>query len=271
VAELTGNGWELKLDALLLDGEDVTLSLFANASFLDELITDMAGSPPIEVGYIRYRNYLKEGFAPGTFFGAQLLPLCEANPVYTGGPNEGGPRPCWTPGATVPFDTNGDDAPDTEETFKAFLTASEGVSLGWDEMNPLVDDEDGNLDILDHRLGKPTPDWQGSFGLQATLFQNLAINALFEYRAGDYGIANLTDAFRGSHAILGRNTRKAAEVEATLLNPATQSDAEARLAAAMTWAQQLKSLAPFSGLNQVERAVGDVYRPGVVRAKARSR
>ncbi len=257
VGELTGNGWELKLDALILDGDDVGLSLFASTSFLEELVTDMGGALPIKVRgwYPRYRNYVKEGFAPGTYFGAQLLPLCTTNPVYSGGANAGETRPCWTPGTTVPFDSNGDERPDSEDEFKTFLTATEGVSLDQPAMDPFMDDEDGDGDRLDHRLGKPTPDWHGLFGIHATLFDNLSINTLFEFRAGDYGVANLTDAFRRSHSFAGRNTRESAEVEATLLDPATQSDPEARLAAAMRWARELKSVAPCcSGLNQVEQA-----------------
>jgi hypothetical protein len=258
VAELEGHGWELKLDALLVEGDNLSVGIFANGSFLREVITDMGSAPTIEVGYFRFRNTLSEGFAPGTFFGAQLIPLCSTDPIYSGGPNEGDARPCYTQGATVPFDTNLDGEPDTEAEFRAFLTSSPGISLDDSRMNPLIDDEDGDDDILDHPLGKPTPDWQGSFGAQITLWQNVHVNALFEYRTGGFRVSNLTDAFRNSHGLLGRNTRRAAEVESTLLNPASQGDAEARLAAGMAWATELKSLAPFSGLNLVEP--GDFLR-----------
>jgi TonB-linked SusC/RagA family outer membrane protein len=252
VAELKAHGWELKLDALLVDADNVSVDIFANASFLHQQITRMGPAPAIEVGYFRYRNTLQEGFAPGTFFGAQLIPLCSGNPVYSGGADEGQSRPCYTPGSTVPFDSNFDDQPDTEEEFRTFLTSDPEISLN--DLNPLVDDEDGDGITLDHRLGKPTPDWQGSFGAQITLWRNVHVNTLLEYRAGDFGVSNLTDAFRNSDRRFGRNTRRAAEVEATLLNPATQGDAEARQAAAMTWATELKSLAPLSGLNLVEKA-----------------
>jgi hypothetical protein len=77
---------------------------------------------------------------------------------------------------------------------------------------------------------------------------------LFEYRTGDYGVANLTAATRNSHFSLGRNVRETAEVEATLLNSATQSDADARFTAATKWGMDLLSLGQYTGLNLVEKA-----------------
>lgn len=250
IGRLDGSGWEFHLDALLLNRRDVRLSLFGNAAYLTEIITDMGGTPPIKISgnYERHRNSLVEGYAPGTFFGAQPLPICGA----------GIDRTCYTPGSTVPFDSNGDGIPDTEAEFKAFLTSMDGTSLDHPRMKVLIDDEDGDGDPLDHPLGKPTPDWQGSVGGNLMLWNHLSVNVLFEYRAGNYVVANLTDAFRRSHPALGRNVREAAEVESTLLDPATRSDAEARFDAAMIWATELKSLYPYSGLNLVER--GDFVR-----------
>jgi hypothetical protein len=121
-------------------------------------------------------------------------------------------------------------------------------------MGPMLRDDDGDGDLLDHYLGKPTPDWQGAFGANVTLFRNFQINTVFEYKTGNYFVTNLTDAFRKSNPAIGRNIKKSAEVEATLLNPDTQGDAAARLEAAMTWATELKALAPFSGLNTIENA-----------------
>jgi TonB-linked SusC/RagA family outer membrane protein len=250
IGQVDGSGWELSLDAVPLTTRNVSLSLFANAAYLTQIITDMGGEPPITVSgtYARHRNQLAEGHAPGTFFGAQPLPVCGA----------GIDRACYTPGSTVPFDSNSDGAPDTEAELEAFLTSMDGVPLDHPGMRVLIDDEDGDGDRLDHVLGKPTPDWQGSVGGNLTLWGRLSVNTLFEYRAGDYVVANLTDAFRRTDNRLGRNVRETAEVESTLLNPATRVEGARRVDAALTWANELLSLAPYSGLNLVE--TGDFVR-----------
>ena len=234
IGELEGKGVELKFDWLAMNRENVSIGLFINGSYLKETINSMGAAPPIKVGgsYPRYRNFLKEGFAPGTFFGAKLVD--------------------FTPGSTVPFDTNGDDLPDTEAEFRAFLAANPSISLSSSEMNPLIRDDDGDGDLLDHFLGKPVPDWQGSWGANVTLWQNLQINTVFEFKTGNYSVTNLTDAFRQSNPSIGRNFKQIAEVESDLLNPAASVDA--KFDAAMQWATQLKALAPFSGLNTIENA-----------------
>jgi len=69
-------------------------------------------------------------------------------------------------------------------------------------------------------------------------------------------MTNLTDAFRKSHPLIGRNIKAVAELEATMLNPA--STADQRLAAAREWADKYKALSPYDGLNQNES--GDFVR-----------
>jgi hypothetical protein len=136
----------------------------------------------------------------------------------------------------------------------------------------MFDDEDGDGDVLDNYLGKPAPYWQGAFGGTITFRHNLQLNLLFEYKAGNYTITNLTDAFRTSHPLIGRNVKGAAEVEATLLN--TTSTPQERQAAAMRWATKYKALSPYDGLNQNEggdflrwRELGVTYTapPGIAR------
>jgi hypothetical protein len=72
---------------------------------------------------------------------------------------------------------------------------------------------------------------------------------VFEYKTGNYTITNLTYAFRNSNAVIGRNTQRAANVEATILDPA--STPQQRLAAAKEWVS-LRALTPYDGLNQNE-------------------
>jgi TonB-linked SusC/RagA family outer membrane protein len=231
IGQLDAHGLEIKGDWLALDRENLSLSLFANASYLSEVITDMGPAPPLKVGgsYPRYRNSLVEGYAPGAYFGPKLV--------------------SFTPGSTVPYDTNGDDQPDSEAEFRSWLSGqTDGISL--DDLNPMLADEDGDGDLLDHYDGKPTPDWQGAFGANITLWQNVQVNTLFEYKTGNFTISNLTDAFRQANASIGRNFREAAEVESALLNP--NSDEQQRFDAAMAWATELRALTPYDGLNQQE-------------------
>jgi TonB-linked SusC/RagA family outer membrane protein len=243
IGELRGQGLELKFDWLALSKENVTASVFVSASYLKEEIRSMGTAPPIKVGgsYPRYRNFLMppwdtdgdgtpdQYFAPGAFFGAALVD--------------------YTPGSTVPYDTDGDGEPDSEATFLTWLGDQESVSVDQSEMTPLVRDDDGDGDRLDHYLGKPTPDWTGSFGTTITLWENFDISSLFEFRTGNYYVTNLTDAFRKSNATIGRNTPEAAQAEATLADPS--SSAEQRLGAAMEWATEFKALSPLSGLNTI--------------------
>lgn len=89
-----------------------------------------------------------------------------------------------------------------------------------------------------------------------TLFRNWLVSTNFEYKAGRYTITDLTGAFRRSSPTNGGNTRARAEVEATLLNPA--STAQQRVAAAKRYAYELRALTPYDGLNQ--NFAGDFIR-----------
>jgi hypothetical protein len=204
--------------------------------------------------YPRYRNFVKEGYPASALFGAELPGPCSALPP-------GSSDLCLNPGE-LPFDLTGpagvpDGKPDTEQELLAYLskppiTYSKGKvkDYGLNLLNPLCVPAAGGGCRLDRYLGKSTPDWQGSFGATATILGNLELNALFEYKVGNYTITNLTDAFRKSSPTIGRNLREAAEAEATVMNPA--STPEQRLAAAKMWAYKLKALSPYDGLNQNE-------------------
>ena len=286
---LAANGLEVSFDALLLDRENVSIDFFANGAFLREEIRDMGGAPPIKAGgtYTRYRNFLigpdsidvncsfvtkgltcRDGviyYAPGVHLGYRLAPTCGLGAVYIAGASAGQARPCWTPGSTVPYDTNGDGMADDIAVFKAWLAANGpnlflnnfpfgvatagGASLAGGVM---VDDEDGDGDLQDNYLGKPTADWAGAFGANFTLWNNLAISTLFEYRTGEFFVNNLTDAFRGANPLIGRNTPQAARVEATIENP--NASVDEKLDAAVEWATELFALRPVSGMNTIKNA-----------------
>lgn len=256
IGELSAKGVELGVNALVYNSPGTEVNLFANAAYLWEQVTDMGGAPPIKVGgsYQRYRNYLIEGFAPGANFGAKLADV---------------------PEGALPVDLNGDGAPDTREFLVNYLsglrpscpedddtcvaaalpTTTAAVLLAGDP-NP----NDALIGTLTHYLGKPTPDWSGSFGGSLRFLTNFTVSTLFEYRFGNYVVNNLTDAFRNSHPAIGRNTPDAAEAERDFVtggvdaNFSPQNSGEVRLAALETWLDDLLALQPFSGLNTLKSA-----------------
>jgi TonB-linked SusC/RagA family outer membrane protein len=243
VGQMKAHGLELGVSGFVVNRPNVSLDLFANGAYIWQKITDMGGSPPLKVGgsYIRYRNFLKEGYAPGTLFGAKLLTACS---TYSQAQADALRKAnlCLAPGE-LPYDLNNDGKPDTEQDLLAALSGP--VDPG--TLKPLQADDDQDGDLLDHYLGKPYPDWSGGFGGNLTVFRHWKVQTLFEYRAGNYTITDLTDAFRTSHSSIGRNVMRSAEVESTLENPA--STADERLVAAEKWLG-LVALSPYDGVNQ---------------------
>jgi hypothetical protein len=227
IGELTAHGVDLEANLHLFKKENLSVEFFANGAFLREEITDLGGAPALKTGgsYPRYRNFLELGFAPAAFLGAKLNTSAE-----------------------YAIDLNRDLKPETRDALLAYFAQPRDPGAFF----PLVVDEDGDGNILDHYLGKPTPDWQGAFGLNVGFMKRFRLASLFEYKAGEYFVHNLTDEFRRFHAVIGRNTRRAAELEAIMINPA--STADQRLAAADEWARKHYGLSPYDGLNAVEKA-----------------
>lgn len=236
IGEMKAWGLELNVRGTVLQREGLSLSLFANGAFLREKITDMGGAPPLKTGgaYPRYRNYLLEGYAPGSFFGAKLADVA------------------------IPLNLDGTCTEPTREKALAYFSTPRNPSA----FKPLVvgnsalGKPDGTLashncgrGSQDSYLGKPTPDWQGSFGFNLTFARNFELSSLFEYKAGNYFVQDLSGQFRRANPVIGRNTPKAARLEATMLNPA--STPEQRLEAAIQWAREIESLSPMEGLNGV--------------------
>jgi TonB-linked SusC/RagA family outer membrane protein len=239
-------GWDLKLRGFPLNRPNTSLELYANTAFLSQIVTSLGGAPPLKVGgsYVRYRNFLKEGYAPGALFGAKLPGPCGS------GQAEG--AVCLQPGE-LPIDTNRDGRPDTEAQLLAFLSQPLPMpaTASADALTPILPmaaDDNRNGDRLDHYLGKPTPDFQGSFGGNLRVFNNWELGTNFEYKYGRYTITDLTGAFRRASPTNGGNTQLRAEVEATLLNPA--STPQQRVEAAKQFVYQLAGLSPYDGLNQ---------------------
>ena len=258
IGEIKAGGYDIQANLLPLSQPNLLVKLFVNASWTWAYVTRLGGAPPLKVGgsYPRYRNFIKEGYPVGALFGAALPEPCSARPA-------GATYLCLNPGE-VPYDHGAiltgvpDGRTATEADLLAFLSQppvrrdSKGniVAYGFSLFNPLRVDKSGTGDYLSNYLGKSLPDWQGSFGVRATMFKNLELGALFEYKFGNYTITNLTDAFRKSNPVIGRNLPQVAQAEATLMNPA--STAQQRLDAVKQWSYQFKALSPYDGLNQNE-------------------
>ena len=240
VGRLEAHGHDIKLNAFLVQRSNWTLDAFVSGAKIFQTIASLGGAPPLKVGgsYPRYRNFLKEGYAPGTLFGAALPGPCSARPA-------GSTYMCLNAG-DVPFDSNGDKIPDTEAQALAYLSTPRTMA----NLDPIRYDEDGDGDFLDHFSGKPYPDWNITTGGNISIGRSWRINTLFEYRGGNFTVTNLTDAFRNAHPTIGTNTQAASDVEAIIRNPA--STAAQRLDAAKIWWTQLKALSPYDGLNQAE-------------------
>ncbi|WP_083902114.1 SusC/RagA family TonB-linked outer membrane protein [Balneola vulgaris] len=232
--ELIASGLELSINADVIQKKDFQLNVFANAAYLYEQVNSLGGAPPIKIDatYVRDRMYIKEGYAPASYFGA-MLPS----------------------GVAFPFDTNQDGIPDSQAELEAYFAGPVNPS----DFNSavMVAGEDGQAlpggsSYLDHYLGKPTPDWEGSFGFMASLPKNFSVSTRFQYAAGNYYHHNLTGAFRRTNSGIGRNFMKSTELEAILKNPA--STTQQRIDAGRKWVTEILALSPFDGLNEIEKA-----------------
>ncbi len=225
IGQLDATGVEVAVNGSVYNSENLSINLFANTAYIDEIVTDLGGAPPLKTGgsYPRYRNFLKEGYAPGAFFGAIL-----------------------DPNMAIPLDLNRNcSEPSRAEALEFFSVARNPSSF---EVIP-VGCAGGSAEYLDSYIGKPTPDFAGSYGFDMTFMGNFELSTNFEYRAGNYHTQDLTGAFRQANAVIGRNVPGTARVASIMQNPA--STAEQRLEAALEWAREYRALAPMSGMNQI--------------------
>ncbi len=233
IGEVKASGVEVAVNGTAYQSRQTSVDLFANASYITEEVTDMGGAPPLKVGgsYPRYRNFVKEGFAPGAYFGATPADVA------------------------IPLNLNGDCSVPTQQEALAYFSEPRNPS----DFEVLSKTPDGGIgsvgcggDFLGNHLGKPTPDWQGSFGTNLTFLTNFELSTLFEFKAGNYHVQDLSGMFRQANAVIGRNTPESARVSATMQNP--NSTAQERLDAAIFWANNLRALAPMSGMNGIHPA-----------------
>ncbi len=236
IGKTEAHGIDLGVRGNVFQSENFSVSVFANGAFLNEKVVDMGGAPPLKTGgsYPRYRNFIVEGYSPAAFFGAKLsdaaIPLnidgtCREPTRAAALQYFATPR---NPSAFKPLAVGNSDFGTPNGAF-ASHNCGNGLLLSW--------------------LGKPTPDWQGSFGLNVSFLGDFEVNSLFEYKAGDFYVQDLSGMFRRANAVIGRNTPRSAQLDAIIQNPA--STPEQRLDAAIAWVNEVEGLAPMSGLNGV--------------------
>ena len=236
-------GWDLKVKSFLVNKPGLSADVYGNIGFLTQIVTSLGGAPPLKVGgsYPRYRNYIIEGYAPGTMFSAELPHACPSGATV----GKFGGR-CLQPGQ-LPWDTNGDGVGDTEAQMLAFLASPRSLTA----VNPMQNNDNNLRAVLGNYgnyAGKPLPDFQGSFGGSLTIAKNWRVSTNLEYKFGHFTISDLTDAFRQASPTNGGNLPLNAQVQGILLNPA--STAQQRLDAAKTYINNLVALSPYDGENQ---------------------
>ena len=239
IGSLQKNGIDVVVQGTLIRGQNLNLSLFANASFLKQTIEDMGGAPALKTGgsYSRYRQYLVQGYAPGSFFAAKVADV--AIPLNLDGS-------CVEPSQAQALQYF--SVPRDPSAFKPLVV---GNSTFGTPNGALAGHNCGAGALLTY-IGKSTPDWQGTFGGNLNFLGNFELSTMMEFKAGDFYSHDLSGEFRRSSPTIGRNVPNCAGFEATIRNPA--STAENRLGAALDWARQCDGLAPLDGLNSIGAA-----------------
>ncbi|MGH7501616.1 MAG: SusC/RagA family TonB-linked outer membrane protein [Longimicrobiales bacterium] len=239
IGTLSKHGLDLIVQGTVLQTENLSLSLFVNGAFLQQEIKDLGGAPALKTGgsYSRYRQYLQEGFAPGSFFGPRLADL--AIPLNLDGS-------CVEPSQADALQYFSE--PRNPSSFKPLVHGNSGLG----EPNGELASHNCGTGALFTYLGKSTPDWQGTFGGTLSFLGNFDLTTLMEFKAGDYVVHDLSGEFRRSSPTIGRNVPNCAAFEATMRNPA--STAQSRLDAAIDWAHDCEGLAPLDGLNSINAA-----------------
>jgi len=240
VGQMDARGVELRVRGFVIQNPTTSLDVHGNIAFLKQEVVSLGAAPELKTGgsYARIRGYIKPGYAPGQFFGARALRPCK-----------GGQTTNCLQAGQLPYDLNKDGVPDSEAQMLTFLSQPRSYTTLFN--GSVIMAEDG----INSDLGKPTPDYTGSFGGSLTFLRNWRVSTLFEFKGGNYTYWCLICGFRNASPV-GTNSKAFQQVNATLLDPA--STPQQRLEAAKTWVYQLASLTPYQGLNEVSD--GDFMR-----------
>jgi hypothetical protein len=258
IGEMKALGYELGARVAAVSRQNIAVDFSFGASYLEQEIVSLGGNPTIKTnaGYQRHRVFLKEDDPLGSIYVPRLAGACPGGGTTPAKNGRGNDIACYGPGQ-IPISLNGNGRAATEAELLAYLASPRDLKTTTvqNALRPLLADYDGSGNLFEQRIGDIFPDWTGTFGTDITFRQNWKLHGLFEWRTG-FMVHNLTHAFRGGqHATLGSNLRNYAEVEATLLNPA--STPQERLAAANTYIRTHRRLLE-PGLNEFEK--GDFLR-----------
>jgi TonB-linked SusC/RagA family outer membrane protein len=254
IGSMKANGLEIGARWFAVQRPNLSAEFFVNGAYLNQTLTSLGGAPPLKVGYIRYRGFLKEGYPLGALFSPRLAPACGTAPSTN---SAGKPIACYQAGSQLPINFNGQGSPATTAQLLSYLSTprdlkNSGVQAA---LRPLLADFDGNGNLGEQFVGDVIPDWTGSFGFNTNIGKNWRVSTNFEYRTGFY-IQNLTDGFRMSqHPSIGSNRREWSEIESIMNNPA--STAQQRLEATDLYINKYRRLLE-PGLHQHEK--GDFTR-----------
>ncbi|MDZ7592517.1 MAG: TonB-dependent receptor [Rubrivivax sp.] len=255
IGTMKANGIELGLRWYAINTDRLATDFFFNAAYLKQTLTDLGGAPPLKVGYIRYRGFLKEDYPLGSLFSPRLAEVCPAGGARNN--SAGTPIACYDPASQLPINFQGQGTPATTAQLLAYFATPRDLKNSGvqSDLRPLLADFDGNGNTGEQFVGDIIPDWTGSFGFNTKIGNSWRISTLFEYKTGFF-IQNLTDGFRMSqHPSIGSNRREWSEIESTMLNPA--STPEQRLAAAEEYVFKYRRLLE-PGLHQHQQ--GDFTR-----------
>jgi TonB-linked SusC/RagA family outer membrane protein len=255
IGTMKANGLEMGLRWFAINTDRLATDLFFNAAFLKQTLTDLGGAPPLKVGYVRYRGFLKEGYPLGSLFAPRLAEVCPAGGPRTN--SAGNPINCYDPATQLPINFNGQNSPATTAQLLTYFATPRDLksTVVQSALRPYLADYDGNLNTGEQFVGDGIPDWTGSFGFNAKFGTSWRFTTMFEYKTG-FLIQNLTDAFRNSqHGSIGSNRKEYSQIEAILNNPA--STPEERVEAAGQYIRGYRRLIE-NGLN--EQFSGDFTR-----------
>ena len=255
IGVMKARGQEIGVRWFAIQNQDIQAELFANAAFLAQNLTSLGGAPPLKVGYIRYRGFLKEGYPLGSLFSPRLAEICPTGGARMNSANR--PIACYNPANSLPINFRGRGVVGSLDSLMAYLSVprdlkNSGVQA---DLRPMLADFDGNGNTGEQFVGDIIPDWTGSFGFNTRIRSSWRVATLFEFKTGFY-IQNLTDGFRNSqHPSIGSNRKEWSTIEATLNNPA--STAGQRLAAVERYVFEYRRLLE-PGLHQAKK--GDFTR-----------
>ena len=240
IGALEASGIEVAVRGSVVQTENFSLNIYANTAYEQQEITDLGGAPPLKTGgsYPRYRNFLLEGYSPAAFFGAKIanvdIPLNILSPTQAG--------ECVAPTRQQALEYF--SQPRNPSSFKPLAIGNSTFGTP----NGSTASHNCGSGLLDTYLGKPTPDFAGSFGFTMAFAGNFELSSLMEYKFG-HQVQDLSGMFRRANSFIGRNTPRSAELTSIMANPA--SSAEQRLDAAIAWAEEVEGLSPMSGMNGI--------------------